>query len=174
MTFTVRRLEPGDAAAYRALRLESLADAPTAFGSDVGRESGFSDAVWAERMVANPNFGLFDGDELVGIATFLRGEGVKGRHRGDVVGVYVKPKARGTGASRLLLEALIAEVRDRVVQLHLAVTTNNAPARRLYERLGFQVYGTEPRAILVDGRYYDKYLMVLRLDEGGKKVTDNE
>ena len=169
VTFAVRRLGPSDAAAYRAVRLEALADAPTAFGSDAGRESGIPDAVWAERMVTNPNFGLFDGNELVGIVNFLRGEGVKVRHRGEVVGVYVKPKARGTGASRLLMEAVIAEVRDKVVQLHLAVTTNNTPARRLYEGLGFQVYGTEPRAILVDGRYYDKYLMVLRLDEGSGK-----
>jgi len=164
VSFSVRLLGVADAAAYRDIRIEALVDAPTAFGSDAARESTLGEAVWLERIATNPTFGVFDGNELAGIATFLRGAGIKRQHKGEVVGVYVRPTARGTGASRLLLETLIASVRDKVVQLHLSVTTHNEPARRLYESLGFQIYGTEPRALLVEGRSYDEYLMVLRLD----------
>ena len=41
------------------------------------------------------------------------------------------------------------------------MTTTNAPAVALYEHLGFKRYGTEPRSLLVNGRYLDEYLMVL-------------
>jgi ribosomal protein S18 acetylase RimI-like enzyme len=174
VTFSVRRLGAADAAAYRDIRLEALADAPTAFGSDVPRERAFADAVWLERLAANPTYGVFEADNLVGIATLAREPGEKSQHRANIYGVYVKPKARGRGASRQLLEAVIAAAKEIVVQVHLCVTTSNAPAVRLYERLGFTIYGTEPRALFVDGRYHDEHLMVLRLDEGQRKVTDNE
>jgi RimJ/RimL family protein N-acetyltransferase len=69
----------------------------------------------------------------------------------------------------VLFETLIAAARSRVAQLHLAVTTDNEPARRLYERFGFQITGTDPRGLRVEGRFYDDYLMILRLDEGSQE-----
>ena len=175
MTFTVRRLGAADAAAYRDIRLEALANAPTSFGSDVPRERAFAEQVWLDRLAGNPTFGVFDTDGLVGIATLAREPGEKNQHRANIYGVYLKPEARGKGASRLLMEAVIAAAREMMVlQLHLSVTTTNVAASRLYEKLGFQTYGTEPRSLYVEGGYYDEYLMVLRLDEGGKKVTNDE
>ena len=52
--------------------------------------------------------------------------------------------------------------RTEVQQVHLAATATNAAAVALYESLGFERYGTEPRALYVNGRYLDEYLMVLR------------
>ncbi|MGN6461841.1 MAG: GNAT family N-acetyltransferase, partial [Pseudolabrys sp.] len=101
-----------------------------------------------------------------------RAPGRKRQHRADIFGVYVKPKARGRGASQRLFATLIEAAREMVVQLHLTVTTRNERALTFYRRLGFEIYGTEPRSLLVDGCYYDEYLMVLRLDEGQRKVTD--
>ncbi len=172
MTFTVRRLEAADAAAYRDIRLEALENAPAAFGSDVPRERAFAESVWRDRLAANPTFGVFEADELVGTATLARLPGEKRHHRAEILGVYVKPTARGRGASRLLLETVIGAAGEEIVQLHLCVTTHNEAARRLYERLGFQIYGTEPRSLYLEGFYYDEYLMVLRLQEGSRKVTD--
>lgn len=169
MTFAVRRLTAADAAAYRDIRLEALADAPTAFGSDVPHERAFTDEVWQRRLADNPTYGVFELHALVGIATLVRLAGEKRRHRADIVGVYVTPRARGRGASRLLLETLIGAAREMVAQLHLSVTAGNERAHRLYRRLGFETYGTEPRSLQVEGRYYDEYLMVLRLDEGSGK-----
>jgi ribosomal protein S18 acetylase RimI-like enzyme len=110
----------------------------------------------------------------MGTAALARQAGEKQQHRAAIYGVYVKPEVRGRGASRMLLEAVIAEARKTVLQVQLSVTTHNEPAIRLYRKLGFQTYGTEPRSLLVEGRYYDEHLMVLRLDEGSRKVTDNE
>ena len=119
-------------------------------------------------------FGLFEAGVLVGVAGFYR-EGMRNtKHRGHLIGVYLTPSARGRGGSDLLIAAVIAEARNHVLQLHLAVTQSNLAARRLYERHGFAIYGEDPRGLLIDGVYYDDYLMVLRLDEGSRKVTDNE
>jgi ribosomal protein S18 acetylase RimI-like enzyme len=51
-----------------------------------------------------------------------------------------------------------------VERLLLGVTTDDTPARRLYLRLGFAVYGTEVHSIkLADGAYVDEDLMVLAM-----------
>jgi RimJ/RimL family protein N-acetyltransferase len=51
----------------------------------------------------------------------------------------------------------------RVTQVKLSVNTENEKAAALYRSLGFEVYGREPRAMRVDGRYHDEDLMLLRL-----------
>ena len=61
-----------------------------------------------------------------------------------------------------MVEQVLARARTRVEQVHLAVTANNAAAVALYEHLGFVRYGTEPRALRVNGRDLDEHLMVLR------------
>jgi len=172
VSFSVRRLGAADAAIYRDIRLEALHGEPTAFSSDLSAESSLPLEDWSARLGRSYTFGAFDGDGLNGIATYIPKVGAKVAHRGNVVGVYVRPPARGRGAARALLAALIGDARGRVRQLHLSVTAGNEAAIQLYAQFGFQTYGTEPRALYVDGRYYDEHLMVLRLDEGGKKVTE--
>ena len=49
--------------------------------------------------------------------------------------------------------------------MELAVVTRNRRARGLYKALGFETYGTEPRALFVDGEYLDEEHMVLLLRE---------
>jgi RimJ/RimL family protein N-acetyltransferase len=49
------------------------------------------------------------------------------------------------------------------VELQLSVTVGNAPAQRLYRRMGFSVYGVERRSLKVDGRFYDEELMAFDL-----------
>jgi RimJ/RimL family protein N-acetyltransferase len=47
--------------------------------------------------------------------------------------------------------------------VHLAVSEVAGDARKLYESLGFQEWGREPRALYWDGRYADESHMVLDL-----------
>jgi RimJ/RimL family protein N-acetyltransferase len=168
----VRELTEADVASYFAIRLEALESTPRAFASSaeefrarsldrVGRDLS---PVPGERFT----LGAFDGEALVGISTFFREERPKLRHKGWVVGVSVQASARGKGVGRNLLEVLIARVRglEGLVQLHLAVATTQVPARALYLALGFQPWGLERRALLVDGEYVDEEHLVLELDRG--------
>jgi RimJ/RimL family protein N-acetyltransferase len=47
--------------------------------------------------------------------------------------------------------------------MNLTVVSDNHPAKRLYESLGFETYGVERRALKYNGQYYDEDLMVLWL-----------
>jgi RimJ/RimL family protein N-acetyltransferase len=166
VTISIRRLGADDLAAYKALRLRALDAAPEAFGTAYEEGLRQSDAVFVgilERLAVFGAFGL-DG-VLGGMTAFSRREGIKARHIGDIVSVYVDPSLRGTGTSLRLMEAAIAHARHHVIQLELGVGTFNTPAIRLYEKAGFRIFGTEPRALFVNGRYIDEHLMVRFLDK---------
>jgi RimJ/RimL family protein N-acetyltransferase len=169
VSWITRRLAAADAEAYRALRIEGLRDSPASFGSSLAEEIDKPAAAWVDRLDKGFVFGLFDAEALVGTAGFYREAMLKSAHRGHLVGVYLSPGSRGRGGADLLIAAVIAEARNHVLQLHLAVTQDNPTARRLYERHGFVTYGEDPRGLKVDGVFYDDYLMVLRLDEGSGK-----
>jgi ribosomal protein S18 acetylase RimI-like enzyme len=158
----IRRLLAADAEGYRSIRLAALADAPEAFGSDVATESASPVDAFANTLRSGYVAGAFAGERLVAIAGFRALEREKTRHRGDIWGVYVAPDARGTGIGRRLMEHVLDYARTQVLQVHLAVTASNAAAVALYEHLGFIRYGTEPRALKVNGRYLDEHLMVLQ------------
>jgi RimJ/RimL family protein N-acetyltransferase len=167
MEVTFRRLAPPDAAVYRTLRLEGLALASRAFLSTVEEESALTLDAYRTRLSTadNATIGAFIDGNLVGIGTILRETRTRNRHKSDIVGMYVTPSARGTGAARGIMERLIAHARElglRSIRLELAA--ENDPARRLYERAGFREYGHEPRAQLHDGAWLDTTLMVLLLD----------
>jgi ribosomal protein S18 acetylase RimI-like enzyme len=44
--------------------------------------------------------------------------------------------------------------------VHLAVLVTATAAIKTYKRNGFEIYGTDPRAVRVGDTTYDKYLMV--------------
>jgi RimJ/RimL family protein N-acetyltransferase len=162
-----RRLHAADAAAYQTLRLEGLRLSPRAFRSTLDEESALSLAVYAERLSSSENatIGAFVDSDLVGIGTLIRETRANTRHKGDIVGVYVTPAARGVGAARGILDYLIAHARDLGLRsLILTVSAENALARRVYERVGFVSYGHEPRAQRQNGDWLDETLMCLLLD----------
>lgn len=167
MELSVRRLGPDDARAYRDLRLEALADTPVAFGESIAEAKDRPVADWQALFAGERTFfGVFDQNRLVGCANYLPQRGEKTQHLGWLFGVYVSPKGRGKGASDLLIGAVLAHARgEGALQVHLGVWTENGPALRLYERFGFSTYGTQPRALLVDGRFIDEHQMVCFLDK---------
>lgn len=159
----LRRLSPPDAERYREVRLEALRLAPEAFSSTFAQESAQPLAWFADRLGRSAMFGAFDGGELVGIAGFFVREGEKQAHKGVLVGMYVRPRARNAGVGGRLVAAVIDHARRHVEVLQLSVVAGNAPARRLYARLGFVEYGVERNALKHNGCYWDEMLMAQAL-----------
>jgi GNAT superfamily N-acetyltransferase len=167
----IRLLEARDAGAYWQLRLQSLRDEPQAFSSSYETALAMPDAekqkTFSSRITGPDNFifGAFEGNKLVGTAGFAEETGPKTRHKAMLWGMYVAPEARYQGTGQALLKQLIKQASsiEGVEQIYLGVVTTQAAARRLYVRLGFEVYGTEPRALKMGRDYFDEDLMVLRL-----------
>ena len=162
---TVRRLGPEDADAFFALRCEALETTPGAFGEDHADARARSLLEYANRLEYNVTFGAFAGEALTGILTYIPEEGPKVCHRAWLLGVYVTPAARGTGAATALLSAALEAARaEGVLQLELHVSDAAPRAISFYTREGFEIVGRSPRALYVDGIFHDELHMMRRLD----------
>lgn len=173
MSFAIRRLTPDDAADYRAIRLEALRSHPEAYASSPESFAQKSEADHRELLGQMAFFGVFAEDTLAGIVAFGQTQGERDHHRGWLYQVYVQPRLRGTGAALALIEAAAEHARQSVIQLHLMVGAHNLPAIRLYQKAGFTTYGTDPRCLLVNGRYIDEHMMVRFFDKAPGK-NENE
>jgi len=131
---------------YRDLRLRSLGESPEAFGSTLAREEGRDDAHWqarlAEGVASATNHPVVAEDDgvLVGLAW-----GRIEESEPEVAHLYqmwLAPEARRLGLGRLLLDDVISWARTTTARrLVLGVTGGDRPARRLYDRAGFQPIG---------------------------------
>ena len=157
----IRRLNPQDAESYRELEplafTESIAEHQTMVLVSIQHRLGAGDS--------DDNFvlGAFDARRLIGMAGFFRRRGEKICHRGEIWGVYVSREHRAKGIGRALLEELVRQLHSQpgLEQVALGVSAGNIPARRLYEALGFEVYGCEARAVKIGDTYVDEILMFL-------------
>ena len=136
---TVQRLGEDDWPRVRAVRLASLGQAPEAFCSTLEGEQGLPEAEW-RRRAGRPDGTLLvltdAGGRDVGTAMVI--PHAQEPEDGAVVGVWVDPSVRGSGAARALMAAAIQDARDRgFPRLRLEVADDNAAAIAFYERLGF-------------------------------------
>ena len=99
------------------------------------------------------------------MASLARSGGQKEAHKGRIYGVYVAARHRNKGAGRALLARLLelATADPSLEQVLLSVALSQDAARRLYHSLGFETFGTEPRALKVGPTYVDEDHMIFRI-----------
>ncbi|HKD80648.1 MAG TPA: N-acetyltransferase [Candidatus Angelobacter sp.] len=165
----IRVLTAGDAEAWWHLRLEMLRNDPASFAdSEEEHQQSTIELARQHLGTGDPtnNFvlGSFEAARLTGTAGFFRRQNNKERHKGHIWGVYVRPESRGKGVARALLQEVIRRGREiaGLEQITL-VASSHLPARKLYEAIGFQDYGLEPRSLKIGADYVDDVLMVLWL-----------
>ena len=155
---SARRVRTDEWELVRALRLESTADpdAAIAFLESHDEVAARTDDFWqartdvAARSETVAQFVAVDGDELVGsLSVLVRATGqtdhfgrVIDDRRADVVGVWVRPDSRGSGA----VDALLAAAAEFVIgvglrQVQLDVHRDNLRAQAAYRRAGFEPTG---------------------------------
>ena len=165
----IRFLTGEDAAEYWRLRLEMLEREPQAFSASAEEHRWLGIDVVRERIapLEEEQFivGAFERARLAGAVGFYRDKGLKTRHKGHVWGVYVEPQQRGAGLGRKMLETLLqhAAAISGLAQVLLSVAATQTPALRLYESLGFQRWGCEPKALRIGDQYIDELHMILGL-----------
>ena len=154
-------LTSDDLAAWKEIRLESLERCPTAFLETPEHFLAKTDEQHFARFKSNDILGFKDAQgALLGTVGFYVELEERMQHRGQLWAVYVRPPHRGKGIASALMEAVMAHAKTKVSQVHLSVETENHSAIALYKKHGFTIYGTEPKAVCVNGKYYDDHLMV--------------
>ena len=84
-------------------------------------------------------------------------------HRGEL-GIAVDRDYWGRGVGTRLMEALLAFARENGFSvLELQVRSDNLRAKRLYERFGFETFGTHPAFFRIGGEDVPFDCMILRL-----------
>jgi len=148
---TIELITQQNAMGFKDVRLRALQNTPTAFSSTYAEEFQLTDAEWVKRAArwtdeTSIAYLAVDAGSACGIAAgFLDKNDATRAH---LVSMWVAPTHHRLGIGRTLVDAIIAWLRVKSVRtLQLLVTSNNDPAIRFYQQLGFQLTGrTEPYA----------------------------
>jgi len=160
MGVVVRRIKPAEWPVLRDLRLQSLADAPEAFGQTHEHAAAIPDAEWQQIARASAS-----GNTRVWLIASVDGEDrglVQARRRAPddclVFSMWVAPAARRTGVGAILIDSLAVWAAGwRARRLVLWVFGANEGAQRFYERIGFSLIPDGPDA--ESGQSYGAFAM---------------
>jgi ribosomal protein S18 acetylase RimI-like enzyme len=169
LVMEIRRFGVRDAEALWRLRMIALQTDPWSFAESVEELRQISVEEYGRRIGSGGDssfvIGAFEGDVPVGMCGFYRETLVKRRHKGHLWGVFVAPAARGKRLGFMLAARAIETARTlpdlKSIQLTVSVTQD--AARGLYRKLGFRIFGIEPRALGIGGKFVDEEQMVLDL-----------
>ncbi len=168
----IKRVMQKDWELWKSFRLEALKNSPESFGSSYEEEVLMSDADFQHGLSKGYVLGVFVDDLLVSCVGFYTLNSLKTKHRGVLWGMYTRLEYRGKGIATALIQTLIQHARTCVTQLHLTCIVSNFVACAFYQKQGFRIYGTEPKALKINGTFYDEYLMVLDFNEEPMKKLE--
>lgn len=105
-----------------------------------------------------------DGEEITGIATIHSTHKIKARHDGEL-GIVVAKKYQNQGIGSELIRRLIGWAKENGVTTRLSLDTraDNITAVSLYMKFGFEIEGCRKNSTLLNGKYYDLYVMGMML-----------
>jgi L-amino acid N-acyltransferase YncA len=111
---------------------------------------------WDTKVKAGfPVIGAFDGETLVGFATYGQFRPQSGYSLSVEHSIYLVATHRGRGIGRQLLEAIVKRARSGGMHAIIGVIdAANSASRRLHESAGFEMVGKLPEV----GRKFDRWL----------------
>jgi putative acetyltransferase len=169
ISVTVRRAQPGDAAALVALA-EAIGSEPEGWLISESRwRSTGDERRYLKAVRRHPDAAVFVAEtesEIVGRLSLSRDPHPASRHVADL-GLMVATSARRRGIGWALLEQAADWARGAGVRkLELHVFPHNEPAIRLYEKFGFVREGYRRAHFRRGGTYVDAILMAYEVREG--------
>ncbi len=177
------KLRAEDAGRYWEIRQAMLEETPWAFASDPESDNSRDPSAFVARLAKRFHSILATEDgagALTSVAGVVRRPRKKLWHRAEIWGVYVRSDCRRRGLGAVVVRAAVDEALGwpGVDSVALSVS-ERSEARRLYERLGFEVWGREPDCLRLDGVGYDELHLLLRREgdvrpwDGGSRDEDS-
>lgn len=159
------RLTPDDAPRFLALRRAMFDAEAMSFRGAAADDATLGETAWRDRLARDHVYAVMQEDgPWLAVGGLSRLAGEKLDHKGLVWGMYAVPAARGTGAAARILDALEEAARTiGLRQLQLTLMADNARAKALYERHGYELYAIEPESVRRGDVYADEALMWKRL-----------
>ncbi len=148
---------------FRTIRLSALKQSPKMFGSTYAVEIEKPLSFFENCLSNSTVFGAYHQNKIVGLATLTQEIGAKFSHKAHLSSVFIEPAFQQKGIASVLLRSVIQYSQQHVEQILLTVANDNKPALILYEKLGFQSYGVELKALKDKDGYIDEILMKLFL-----------
>jgi RimJ/RimL family protein N-acetyltransferase len=105
----------------------------------------------------------FDRDRMVGNCDIFRRTLQDVRHTG-VLGIVIVEGYRGVGLGEAMVRTALSQAsKTGAWAIELEVFATNAPAKHLYEKVGFITAGVFPKKMQRDGKFIDSIQMYLHL-----------
>ena len=137
---SVRVLGESEWSLYREIRLQALAQSPSAFTASLADEADRGESFWRDRMTRSYRLLAERGQIPQGIVSL--GVYEEDPSAAEVFGLYVVPEARATGVSWRLVEAAAAlATQNGYAQLYYWVGTDNGRAIGFANNFGFRLSG---------------------------------
>lgn len=132
----IRLTTTADWLRLKHVRLAALLDSPTAFGVSYQTAAGYTDEQWKQRASSTGTtfwLAISDGSVSGMIAAAVSEAG-----RFNLIGMWVEPTARGSGAAARLVDAVKARALERGFdRVYLDVAPENVRAVKFYQKRGF-------------------------------------
>ena len=163
----VRALGEDDWQVYRNIRLAALQESPEAFVATRAQEEGLDEQVWRERVRRSRRLVAESGGSPLGVVSLGQAK-EPDAGTGELFGLWVAPRARGTGVAWKLVEAGADQARkDGRSHLSYWVGTDNGRAVAFASSFGFRPGGTRrPMRVTSEADGPEEMVMVLPLGEG--------
>lgn len=125
-----------------------------------------------EGNVTNTMLLAMDGEALAGLSTITSSHKIKSRHDAQL-GVVVAKKYQGKGIGVSLIRQVIDWVKENGIttRMSLEVRADNVRAVEMYLRFGFVIEGCRKNSTLLNGIYYDGYIMGMMLQESSQSIA---
>jgi ribosomal protein S18 acetylase RimI-like enzyme len=140
----LRTLSTDDWQLWRALRLEALAESPSAFGSTLAQWSGSGDTElrWRARLEMDAAHNVIALLDAAPVGMLTTSPDIESQDRAWLMSMWVAPNVRKSGIARALIDNGIEWAGDaNKKSVHLMVRQGNTSAIALYARCGFALTG---------------------------------
>ncbi|MEF9945887.1 MAG: GNAT family protein [Lachnospiraceae bacterium] len=103
-------------------------------------------------------------DKIIGIGTISSSSKIKSRHCGEL-GIVVENAFQGKGVGSEIIKKLLDWCKTNHVTTRVQLDTrcDNENAVKLYQKFGFEIEGRQVNSTLLNGKYYDLYIMGMML-----------